>query len=187
MHSTLRLLFTTLVLVLYRSETVSAAQWLEPPVGRLSREKVAEIIKTWGGGDFSLDPRWKDAIQDLKRVPRGATVKVFLGVWCDDSKREIPQFMRILELLDDQTPFTVEFFAVDEQKRQPVRDIEANTISSVPTFIVIRNGHEVGRIVEQPARTLERDLLRLLNGTARGLLSSNENAIVQYLTTDQRD
>src|SRR5437016_1665662 len=100
MNSIYRLLFVAVALILPRSGAVSAAQWLEHPTGRLSREQVKEIIQMWGGSDFPFDPRWKEMVQGMKRVRRGATVRVFLGVWCDDSKREVPQFMRILDLLD---------------------------------------------------------------------------------------
>jgi hypothetical protein len=41
----------------------------------------------------------------------------------------------------------------------------------VPTFIVRRGGHEVGRVVEEAPHGIETDLLALLTGEAGGVLS----------------
>jgi thiol-disulfide isomerase/thioredoxin len=149
-------------------------------VGSLTREQVRAILDA-GQIDFVSDPSWSEKIEALRQVRQGATVKVFLGTWCEDSRHEVPQFMRILDVLDDEAPFTVEFIGVDKEKQLPRPEVEANQIWYLPTFIILRDGLEVGRIVEHPARTLEKDLLRLLNGTAHGLISSNEDAIGRYL------
>jgi len=171
----------SVAVVVLASSRLLAGSPAQPAVGALSREQVEAIVADWGS-DVSVDNAWSARVEDIKHVQNGATIRVFMGTWCDDSKEEIPQFMKILNKLDGHAPFSVEFFAVDEQKQQPSRELEANVVWYLPTFIVLRNGREVGRIVEQPARTLEKDLLRLLNGTARGLLSSNENAIMRYLS-----
>ncbi|MGZ5444857.1 MAG: TlpA family protein disulfide reductase [Thermoanaerobaculia bacterium] len=139
----------------------------------------------WHAAVPLFDARWNTRVQEIKRVERGATVTVFFGTWCHASRQEVPQFLKILDVLEGQTPFAFEFFGVDEEKQQPAAQVQSNQIWFLPTFIVSRNGREVGRIVEQPARTLEKDLLRLLNGTARGFLSSNEDAIVQHLTAPE--
>jgi thiol-disulfide isomerase/thioredoxin len=152
-----------------------------PTPGRISLDQVRAIIAQWKSGTAS-DESCSGCIQNLKRVRQGATVKVFWGAWCDNSRYQIPQFVRLIDTLGDESPFAVEFFAVDEQKQRPPEEVRAYEIEHLPTFIVLRHGHEVGRVVDQPARTLEVDLLRLLDGSARGLLSSNETAIIRYLT-----
>jgi thiol-disulfide isomerase/thioredoxin len=170
-----------LVIVVFVA-TPAVAQPRESLVGRLTDEQVRGIVAKWGTGSFSVDDRWIDRVQSIKRVRSGATVRVFMGTWCHSSKQEIPQFLNLVDALEEDVPFAVEFFAVDENKKLPAGEIRTNDVQYLPTFIVLRNGQEIGRVVEQPARTLETDLLRLLNGTARGLLSSNESAIVRYLT-----
>jgi hypothetical protein len=152
-----------------------------PTPGRITLDQVRTIIAGWKSGTKS-DESCSGCIQNFKRVRHGATVKVFLGAWCDNSRYEIPQFVQLLDTLGTERPFAVEFFAVDEQKQQPAEEVHTFDIEQLPTLIVLRRGHEVGRIVDQPARTLEGDLFRLLNGSAHGLLSSNETAIIRYLT-----
>jgi thiol-disulfide isomerase/thioredoxin len=169
---------TTVVLLSTPAFAASPAM----PVGPLTRAQVAAVVHNWGT-TVDVDESWAARVDELRHVAGGATIKVFMGVWCEDSRQEIPEFMQILDALDGDAPFAVEFFAVDERKEQPVRELEANAVWYVPTFVVLRHGREVGRIVEQPARSLEKDLLRLLNGSARGLLSSSEDAIVGYVSS----
>lgn len=149
--------------------------------GRLTPDQVRAMVSQWQVS-ASTEPRWSEIVPEFKRLGRGATVRVFLGMWCADSMYELPKFIRLVDALADSVPFNVEFIAVDEQKQQPRREVQSHGISYLPTFVVLRNGREVGRIVEHPPRALEQDLLRLLNGTATGLLTSNESAILQYLS-----
>jgi thiol-disulfide isomerase/thioredoxin len=176
----LTLAVTTVVLL---SAPAFAAAPAEIPAGLLSREQVEAIVRNWGT-TVVINESWNARVDEIRHVAGGATIKVFMGVWCEDSRQEIPQFMKILDTLDGKAPFAVEFYAVDERKEQPAHELEANAVWYVPTFIVLRNGREVGRIVEHPARTLEKDLLRLLNGSAKGLLSSSEGAIVRYISSE---
>jgi tetratricopeptide (TPR) repeat protein len=46
-------------------------------------------------------------------------------------------------------------------KQSPQRQEAGMNIFRVPTFIVYENGKEVGRIVEYPTETMERDLLKI--------------------------
>ncbi len=45
----------------------------------------------------------------------------------------------------------------------------------MPTFVVLRDGREVGRIVEESPHGVERDLLALLDGSARGVVSARDD------------
>jgi thiol-disulfide isomerase/thioredoxin len=148
-------------------------------VGPLSRQKVKELVTRWGDTDAD-GASWKAAIGKLRAVAPGARVEVFLGTWCDDSRREIPRLMKVLDEMGGREPFEVAFVGVDRDKRQPAAQVETRQVQDLPTIVVTRSGQEVGRIVAHPARTLETDLLRLLDGSAHGLLSSNEQVILRY-------
>ena len=72
-------------------------------------------------------------------------------------------------------PFAIEYVAVDRAaKRPPELEREAGLLY-VPTFIVRRGGEEVGRIVEVSPHGIERDLLALLTGAARGVVSGRDD------------
>lgn len=153
-----------------------------PPVGPLTRAQVEALAGTWGGAAPQLKG---EAMRELARVPGNAKVKVFFGAWCEDSKREVPRFLKIL---GDRSvaPMAVEFIAVDKDLKQPAALLGANDVRFLPTFVVSRQGREVGRIVVRPPRGLESDLALLLAGKTSGLLSASEDVIWAYLASPER-
>jgi tetratricopeptide (TPR) repeat protein len=114
--------------------------------------------------DYQPNGRIVEALK--KTNPAKYTIKVFFGSWCGDSKRELPKMMKLLEKLSfTQNNFTL--IGVDDStevyKQSPQRQEAGMNIFRVPTFIVYENNIEVGRIVEYPAETMERDLLRIFS------------------------
>lgn len=89
------------------------------------------------------------------------SVITVMGTWCSDSRREVPRFMRILKEInfpDDQT----KFICVDRTKDAFFIDVSYLDIKLVPTFIIFRDGIEIGRIIETPVVSLEQDLIDIL-------------------------
>lgn len=105
----------------------------------------------------------------LAGVSPGARVEVFFGSWCSDSRRELSRFWSALDLLSDKPPFEVHYLGVDRSKREPSEALAGREILFVPTFVVSRGGHEVGRVVESAPKGIEYDLLDLLSGAAIGV------------------
>jgi thiol-disulfide isomerase/thioredoxin len=91
------------------------------------------------------------------------TVLLVMATWCPDSKRELPRFFAIMDGvgLDDAVLTMV---GVDRTKKDPEGLTETWGITRVPTFVFLRNGREVGRVVEKlPAgATLEGEIARIL-------------------------
>ena len=58
---------------------------------------------------------------------------------------------------------TVTEYEVNPQKRDALGKFEEYEITLVPTFIVIRNGQELGRVTEKPEKSLEEDLAAVLD------------------------
>ncbi len=99
-------------------------------------------------------------------LPDGLSIKVVLGTWCPDSRREVPRFMKITGLLGvDQADMT--FIGVDDAKISPVGEYEELGIERVPTFIFYKNNVEAGRIIENPVSSLEQDMLDILTGNKK--------------------
>lgn len=93
-------------------------------------------------------------------------IKVFLGTWCGDSKREVPRFYKVIEAAKfpkDQ----LEVIALDRSeaayKQSPNGEEKGLNVHRVPTFIFYKNGKEVNRIVEYPKETFERDIFKIVN------------------------
>ena len=101
------------------------------------------------------------AIATLQQVEQPTEIVVFYGAWCTDSHREIPRFLKIIETVDNQN-ITVTDYGVNRQKQDELGQFEIYGIEFVPTFIVIRNGIELGRIIELPNKSLVEDLAELM-------------------------
>jgi thiol-disulfide isomerase/thioredoxin len=92
-------------------------------------------------------------------------ILTFMGTWCSDSQREVPHLYKILDAVHfKRKKMTV--IAVDNhpdrRKTSPGGEEKGWNIEYVPTFIVLKNGREIGRIVESPMETLEKDLVQIL-------------------------
>lgn len=103
----------------------------------------------------------EDLTEFVGRVREGAEVLVFFGGWCSDSRREVPHFLKIA----DRAGFpagSIKLYSLDRTKKSPDGLTEQFGIQFVPTFIFMREGGEVGRIVESPKASLEQDMLEIL-------------------------
>ena len=90
------------------------------------------------------------------------SIKIVLGTWCPDSRREVPRFMRIIDELDIPHD-RLEFIGVDDVKISPIENFDSLDIIRVPTFIFFRNNLEIGRIIENPVTSLEQDMIDILS------------------------
>jgi len=167
--------------------SLGAAQPAQPPagaagassnanevlVGTVTREQIESTHPDWKQAEASASPNLGVA-RALASVMPGAEVTVFLGTWCSDSEREVPRLWRALDAAGDKVPFQIHYVGVDRQKKEPAAPIANFEIEFVPTIIVSRQGHEVGRIVEEAPHGVEQDLFALLSGKARGILSATQ-------------
>lgn len=72
---------------------------------------------------------------------------IFGGTWCSDTQFILPKFFKLQEesgIADKD----ISFFAVDRQKQTLGNVAGAFKITNVPTIIVLKDGKEVGRVVE---------------------------------------
>ncbi len=89
------------------------------------------------------------------------TIRIVMGTWCPDSRREVPRFMRILDLWRFPAD-KITFIGVDNAKASPVGEYANLDIQRVPTFILYKNNIEAGRIIENPVTSLEQDIINIL-------------------------
>jgi thiol-disulfide isomerase/thioredoxin len=135
--------------------------WL---LGYFTREQMSRAPHSeWylkGYNEYQFNTGAVNKLTDVSKD--NLTIKIVMGSWCPDSRREVPRFMRILDLWK----FPVEkvtFIGVDDAKRSPVGEYEKLDIQRVPTFIFYKNNIEVGRIIEVPVTSLEQDIVNILN------------------------
>ncbi len=98
---------------------------------------------------------------ELHKLARPMKVKIFFGTWCKDSRKNVPRFFKVIKGLDQ---FEVELIAVDRGLDAENENTDRYDIQRVPTFIFIEDGHEIGRIIEHPVKSLEEDTVNILKG-----------------------
>jgi thiol-disulfide isomerase/thioredoxin len=87
------------------------------------------------------------ALERLKKNKDSLQLLTFMGTWCDDSQNIIPKFYSLLEAAGFSGE-QVTLIGVDRQKKTSSHLAEAFNIINVPTIIVMKNGKEIGRVVE---------------------------------------
>ncbi|MBE0651507.1 MAG: thioredoxin family protein [Bacteroidales bacterium] len=100
-------------------------------------------------------------VSDIQKKLDKTQLTVVFGSWCGDSKEQVGRFYKILNDAGYNTA-SVKAIAVDRALKVPGSDISKLDIKRVPTFIVSYQGKEIGRIVESPKKTLEKDLQNIL-------------------------
>jgi len=88
-------------------------------------------------------------------------IKVFMGTWCHDSKREVPRLYKILDELNyDYSNF--EIIGLKKDKTGYFKDYSRFEIQKTPTIIFYQEGRDIGRIVEEPKGSLESHINNIL-------------------------
>ncbi|MGI2260270.1 thioredoxin family protein [Shewanella sp. GXUN23E] len=123
------------------------------------KQLVTEDDFSEGYQSYQVD---EQTLAALKAVDTPTEIVVIIGTWCPDCHRETPRFIRIMEELNNPN-ITARYIGVDRQKQDPEGLAAQYEFTRIPTFIVLQNGKEVGRIVERPTETLEKDLANILN------------------------
>ena len=115
--------------------------------------------------DYQID---KEALHKLNAsYKEGIQIKIFLGTWCGDSKREVSRFFKVLDA-SELDASNVSLICLDDRretyKQSPNGDEKGLNIHRVPTFIFYENEEEIGRIVEHPVTSLEVDMAQIYMG-----------------------
>jgi hypothetical protein len=104
-------------------------------------------------------------LDSIKNQLDSISIMVVMGTWCSDSKEQFPRLMAILDYLKfSENKMTI--YCVDRNKKTLMENIDKLNILLVPTFIFIRKGKEIGRIVEKPKESIEKDMVKIIRTKA---------------------
>lgn len=87
------------------------------------------------------------AVEELKKNMDSLELLVFMGTWCEDSQFIIPKLFSLLDI-SGFSQDRVTLIGVDRSKKTYSHLCEALNIVNVPTILVLKNGKELGRVVE---------------------------------------
>ncbi len=100
-------------------------------------------------------------VKNLADKLKDIEITIVMGTWCSDSRREVPRLFKILNKLNyDQKNVTL--ICVDRKKTAQTGNVDKLKIELVPTLIFYKDNAEIGRIVESPKETLEKDLMKIV-------------------------
>lgn len=135
-------------------------------LGGVDREAFSkEPFSVWFDREYNAYTTNPAMIKEFKGKLKRYRIEVFMGTWCEDSQREFPRMMKIL----DEAKFPKQrllTYAVNESKKSFYSEEIGKDIRFVPTFIFYKGGKEIGRIVEAPVSgSLEEDIMMIVNET----------------------
>jgi thiol-disulfide isomerase/thioredoxin len=134
--------------------------------GIISREALMNdtfFMNHWYAANQNNYNPNSDAVTELKKLADSIQLLVFMGTWCEDSQFIIPKFFRLI----DASGFPanrITLIGVDRNKKTLSHLTEALNVNNVPTIMVMKDGKEMGRVVEYgKSGMFDKDLAEILN------------------------
>ena len=135
-------------------------------LGQCTREALWQApFRSWFA--INYDQYVVDSATCLYVAPllKDKKITLFMGTWCGDSRREVPRLLKILDCCgfpSEQLTMIMVSNQPDMYKQSPGHEEYGRNIFRVPTLIIDGLTRELGRIIELPVVSLEKDLLRIL-------------------------
>ena len=136
-------------------------------LGKIDKSGLMKAsYESWFSKNLEAYQPDENIIKSLDSELNTYSIKLFMGTWCGDSKREVPKFYKILEACNfpmEQLEVIALSRKANMYKQSPNHEEAGLNIHRVPTFIIYKNGKELNRIVEEPVETLEAALLEIIS------------------------
>jgi len=141
-------------------------------LGEITMRDVVMHLDGWHEGYFNYSPD-REVLSLLKDRMDGVEMVWVIGTWCPDCKREIPRLWKILDEIGYPLA-NVRVYAVASSRFTEDMGIPPTVlrwsdevkdwydVEAVETIIVMRDGEELGRIVEAPDGSMEVNLLDIV-------------------------
>lgn len=126
--------------------------------------------------------------QSFKEKTADIEILTFAATWCGDTQQNLPRFLKVAEkagLPNAKLKFVMVDNAQKRYKQSPAHEETGWNIFRVPTFIILKNGVEIGRIIERPVESLEKDLSKIISREPYTPTYQAQNKIAQIVETHQ--
>ena len=137
-------------------------------LGKCTRARLEQPpYNSWFDRNYNIYTIDSVTADRLRTSLTGKKFRIFMGTWCGDSQREVPRIYKLLDFCGID-PAAVQLIMVSASesmyKQSPGHEEKGMDIFRVPDLIVYNQGRELGRIVESPVSSLEKDLLTISSG-----------------------
>lgn len=131
------------------------------------QELMTDTAFGWfSSGQKSFTPN-DDAVKGFVAGKDAVNIVVFGGTWCEDTHMVLPHFFVTADAANFPSD-RITLIGVDRSKKTLYNLSEAFGITNVPTFIVMKNGKEIGRVVEYGTSGYpEREVAAIVAGAAK--------------------
>ncbi|MEX0315773.1 MAG: TlpA family protein disulfide reductase [Allomuricauda sp.] len=137
-------------------------------VGQITMEGLqSQPYANWFNANYENYAVDQSMLKMFRKKLKKHHIKLFLGTWCGDSKREVPRMLKILH--EAKFPMNqLQIVALDYRKghykKSPTGEEKGLNIIKVPTLVFFKEGKEINRIVESPLESLEEDIAQIMTG-----------------------
>jgi len=129
---------------------------------KIDRDQILSHGEEWQNNytEYEIDQAVLEKIKSA--LGEDLKIDVYLGLWCRDSVNNVPKFIKIIDAVGPEN-LSVNYFTVERSDKQgtPYFVTELK-VERVPTFIFYRDGTEIGRIIENPEKSMIEDFLAIL-------------------------
>lgn len=125
----------------------------EHPGGKIMDGVISkyELIKdssfSWYPASQEIYTPTKEVLDAMKAAKGKYQFMLFGGSWCEDTQFILPRFFKLQELAGFPDSNIV-FIGVDRNKQSLGNFSNVFEVKNVPTIIVMKEGKEVGRVIE---------------------------------------
>lgn len=106
-----------------------------------------DVLKTWYASNQTSYKPDAAVLVAMEAAKGKIQFVIFGGTWCEDTQFILPKFFKLQEQAGI-TDNAISFYGVDRAKKTLGNLNDAFKITNVPTIIVMKDGKEVGRVVE---------------------------------------
>ncbi len=92
------------------------------------------------------------------------SIDVYFAFWCGDSVNNVPPFIKIVNAIEEKH-LKINYFKVKRKQSGEKYYYKKLRVERVPTFIFFKDEKEIGRIIENPKKNIEEDILEILLST----------------------
>ncbi len=100
-------------------------------------------------------------LKDNKGMLNDYDIVLVFGSWCHDSRREVPRLLKILDYLNYPKD-KIKIYAVNRYKEGLNNEVDSLNVKKVPSLIIYKENKEIGRLIEKPKETWEKDLVNII-------------------------
>ncbi len=116
--------------------------------GLLNRSVIeSDTTFKWFKNNYALGRVDATAVDAFKKKGSQVRMVIFGGTWCEDTQNLLPQFYRLVDS-SGYPDSCITLIGVDRNKKTLDNLSDAFHITNVPTFIVMKEGKEIARVVE---------------------------------------